>query len=132
MNEQEPASHQSFARNIIGWVRRCLGKGDPEPTLKDALEEVIQEHEEEGQAGELSRDERDMLRNMLALGETTVSDVMIPRADIVAVDNEITLTELKEILQEKRHTRLPVYKENMDHLSGICASERSGAGTGRR
>jgi CBS domain containing-hemolysin-like protein len=94
-----------------------FGSRGGEGTLKEALEEVIQEHEEEGYV--LSAEEKEMLRNMLAMGELTVSDVMLPRTDIVAVDSEITLTELKTKISGHGHTRMPVYGEDLDDLRGF-------------
>ena len=49
----------------------------------------------------------------------TVEDVMVPRADIVAVDTAATLTELSQTFKEAGHSRLPVYKETLDEPLGM-------------
>lgn len=100
------------------WVKGIFGNRQAEGSLKEALEEVIEEHLEDGEQS-ISSEERDMLRNMLLMGELSVSDVMIPRTEIVAVEHDITLTELKAVLMEQRHTRMPVYQGTLDRLQGF-------------
>lgn len=111
--EEKPKA-QAFGK----WMKSIFGGKAGEASLKEALEEVIDGHAEDGGEG-MSIDERDMLRNMLLMGELSVSDVMIPRTEIVAVEHEITLTELKAVLLEQRHTRMPVYKGTLDRLLGF-------------
>ena len=89
-----------------------------EGSLKDVLEEVIEEHEENGEEA-LAPQERVMLQNVLSFGDRTVSDIMIPRTDIVAVPHDIAFDELKTHIIEQRHTRTPVYEGTLDHLLGF-------------
>jgi len=49
----------------------------------------------------------------------SVEDVMVPRADIVAIDSTATLTELSESFKEAGHSRLPVYKDTLDEPTGM-------------
>lgn len=97
--------------------------GEPEPTLRDQIEDAIDEHEEEGgdapQHGDLSPVERQMLRNLLHLGERKVDDVKVPRADIIAVPESISFPELVASFAEAEHSRLPVYRESLDHIVGM-------------
>ncbi len=113
MSEENHSKKPSF----ISWARGVLGLGAPEGSLQEALEEVLEEHEESGKV--FSLEEKDMLRNMLHIGELTVHDVMIPRTEIIAVEYDVTLSELKKIFMEQRHTRMPVYDENLDKLKGF-------------
>ena len=87
-------------------------------TIKEALEGVLEEHESEGDEG-LSLEEKDMLRNMLSVGDITVSDVMIPRSDIAGIELNTTLEKLKKRFVNERHTRMPVYAENLDAVKGF-------------
>jgi len=103
--------------SLIGWARGVLGLNASESSLQEALEEVLEEHEESGKI--LSSEEKDMLRNMLHVGELTVHDVMIPRTEIIATEYDVTLSELKQIFMEQRHTRMPVFDENLDKLKGF-------------
>jgi magnesium and cobalt transporter len=89
-----------------------------EPSLKDAIEEAIEEHAENSDE-ELAPQERVMLHNVLTFGETTVSDIMIPRSDIVSVPHDITLEALKSHILDQRHTRTPVYEDTLDHVLGF-------------
>ena len=112
------ASNKPSSNQWWKGIKSLFSGRDGETNLREAVEEVIQEHEEDG-GMRLSREERQMLRNMLSLGELTVYDVMIPRADIAAVEYDITLPELKEAFREKRHTRMPVYEGTLDKLRGF-------------
>jgi len=104
---------------VVSWLKRVVGKQSPEQnTIKEALEEVLEEHEDEGEEG-LSLEEKDMLRNVLSVGEITVRDVMIPRSDIAAVEINVALNELKKRFVEERHTRMPVFSENLDAVKGF-------------
>lgn len=96
---------------------RSLLKLRTENSLKEAIEEVLEEHEEDANA--LASQEKTMLHNLLAFGEMTVGDIMIPRTDIVAVPNDITLDCLKAHILEERHTRIPVYRNTLDHVEGF-------------
>lgn len=115
---ERPADDKSPVRTLGRWVRNVFGGKSAEASLQEALEEMIEEHREEG-GKTLSAEERTMLHNMLKVGDLTVSDVMIPRTEIIAVEHDITLTELKAVLLEQRHTRMPVYQRTLDRLQGF-------------
>jgi len=111
------AESAPFMHSVRGWLRSALGsKGDP--SLKEALEEVIEEHQ--GMADEgLEPEEKVMLHNVLSFGDIRVSDIMVPRTDIAAVADDTSLDELKIHIMEQRHTRIPVYHETLDHVQGF-------------
>ena len=85
--------------------------------IRESLEEVIEESDRESPA--LSAQERVMLGNLLNFGELKVRDVMVPRAEIVAVDETIGLAELLRMFREAQHSRLPVYRETLDDPTGL-------------
>lgn len=99
------------------WIRQTLSR-QPEHSLKEALQEVLNEHDESGQPVE-SSEELTLLRNMVAFGEIKVSDVMIPRTDIIAVPETAGLEEVKQLIARERHTRIPVYRDTLDHITGF-------------
>ena len=76
---------------------------------------------EEAQAG-LDARERLMIRSILRLDESTAREVMVPRVDIVAVEADIPLTEVANRMLECGHSRLPVYRETIDHIIGVVYS----------
>jgi len=86
-------------------------------TIRESLEEVIEESERETQ--NLSSQERLMLANLLTFGELSVSDVMVPRADIVAVEEQTLFPELIALFREAQHSRLPIYRETLDDPLGM-------------
>jgi len=91
--------------------------GRADSTLRHAIEELI----EEGPTAEdsIAADERVLLSNILKLRDRTVSDVMVPRADIVAVEVGVSLTDLVRRFSEEAHSRLPVYREELDDVAGM-------------
>jgi len=95
----------------IGLVR------DGEPSVRDTLDELIEEAGNENEAP-LGEDERMLLANILSIRDLSVDDVMVPRADIVAVDSEATLAEVIDVMTSSGHSRLPVYREDLDDVSG--------------
>jgi CBS domain containing-hemolysin-like protein len=98
-----------------------------EPTLREQIEEKIAEHEEdvadsdEGEAndGDLTATERKMLRNLLHFSEHRVDDVMVPRGEIIAVASTISFTDCVAAFVENGHSRMPVYQDTLDHITGM-------------
>lgn len=86
------------------------------PKSENHVQEIILEARAEG---ELQRDEAAMLLNVLRLRQKQVHDIMVPRPDIVAAEAGSTIQELAEVIIEKGHSRIPIYKENKDHMIGI-------------
>jgi CBS domain containing-hemolysin-like protein len=60
-----------------------------------------------------------MLNNILRLREVRVDDVMVPRADIEAVEIGTTLGELLAVFRKSGHSRMPVYRETLDDPVGL-------------
>ncbi|PTQ11440.1 magnesium/cobalt efflux protein [Sphingomonas oleivorans] len=101
-------------------LRSLLFGGESEPTLRDQIEEAIEEHEGDAPTqGDLSPVERQMLRNLLDFGERTVGEICVPRADIVAVAETISFADLVRTFAEAEHSRLPVYRESLDSVVGM-------------
>ncbi len=86
------------------------------------------------QADTIDNAERDMIASALALDRTVVREVMAPRADMVTVDADMTVTEALEIAIDRGLSRLPVCRNDIDDIVGIvllkdlARSERSGSG----
>lgn len=101
-------------------IRGLIFGNEPEPTLRDQIEEAIEEHEDEAPAkGDLSGAERQMLRNLLDFGDSTAGDVGVPRADIIAVPEDISFADLVRAFAEAGHSRLPVYRDSLDEVIGM-------------
>jgi magnesium and cobalt transporter len=101
---------------------KALMFGEREPTLRDQISDAIDDAEEDGEpddAGDLSSVERQMLRNLLHFGERTVGDVAVPRSDIIAVPETIGFDALVTAIADAEHSRLPVYKDSLDTITGM-------------
>ena len=100
---------------LRGWLRRLLGGRNNEASARDTLEELIEEREEVP----LDKDEKRLLANVLDLRGCTVHDVMVPRADIVAVEADESLAEVTRMMTQEGHSRLPVYRQTLDDAMGM-------------
>ncbi len=101
-------------------LRGLLFGSESEPTLRDQIEEAIEEHEDEAPAkGDLSDPERQMLRNLLDFGERTAGDIGVPRGEIIAVPETISFPDLVGAFEEAGHSRLPVYRGSLDEVIGM-------------
>ncbi len=98
-------------------IQKIMGRDADADAIRESLEEVIEESERESPA--LSAQERVMLGNLLSFGDLKVQDVMVPRAEIVAVDETIALSALLKLFREAQHSRLPVYRETLDDPTGL-------------
>ncbi|HYH71003.1 MAG TPA: hemolysin family protein [Methyloceanibacter sp.] len=99
------------------WFERLLatfGLGE-EPDLRELIERALAR----SKAETLTVQERAMLFKILHLGKLTVEDVMVPRADIIAVEDSISVDELMRVFREAEHSRLPVYRETLDEPLGL-------------
>jgi CBS domain containing-hemolysin-like protein len=107
-------------QGLLGWLRSLRRGRGADAALRDALEELIEEHEGEGEEQvAIGADERTLLINILKLRKLTASDIMVPRADIVAVPNDMGLDDLVKLMGRDGHSRLPVYRETLDDVVGM-------------
>ena len=116
----EPDSKNALWRVI----RKFMTGGDADQSLRAQLEEAIDEHEDGddsgGEAdGDLSRLEREMLRNLLHFSEHDADDVAIPRGEIVAVSEDATWEEVVSAFAQHGHSRMPVYRDTLDEVVGM-------------
>ena len=106
---------QDEPRWIDGVMAR-LGLSDA-PGLRDVIEAALRNERE--LVTTFSPQERSMLRNILRIGDVRVEDVMVPRADIIAIDETAPLAELLQVFEEAGHSRIPVYHETLDDPRGM-------------
>jgi magnesium and cobalt transporter len=116
MSSHEP----SFFSRIL----HVLGRRGTEQTLRQSIAELVEEAGAAPQnAGdelpELDRQERALIANILRLRGFIANDVMIPRADIVALRADLTLDETLQRLREEQHSRLPIYRDQLDDIIGM-------------
>jgi len=63
--------------------------------------------------------EKDLIKNILQLENKSVEDVMVPRGEIVSIDNKQNYYQILEIIKDETHSRLPVYENNLDNIIGF-------------
>jgi CBS domain containing-hemolysin-like protein len=97
-----------LARALFGWKNG--------PTRADI--EVVLEATGPGEAG-VSPEERTMIRNILALRGRRIEDVMVPRGDIIAVQQDISIGELVKVFEKAGHSRLVAYNDTLDDPIGM-------------
>jgi CBS domain containing-hemolysin-like protein len=101
-------------------MRHLLFGEDSEPTLRDEIEDAIDEAEDSRPvAGDLSPAERQMLRNLLHFGEKTAGEICVTRGDIIAVPQTIGFDDLVRAFAEAEHSRLPIFGESLDEVIGM-------------
>jgi len=98
-------------------IQKLTGQDGETTAMRESLEEVIEESDRASPA--LSAQERVMLSNLLKFGELKVRDVMVPRAEIIAVDESINLADLLMLFREAQHSRLPMFRETLDDPTGL-------------
>ena len=63
--------------------------------------------------------EKSLIKNILQLENKSVEDVMVPRAEIISIDNKQSYNQIFDIIKEESHSRLPVYENNLDNIVGF-------------
>ena len=113
-------------RNGILWRLQGLLRKREAESVRDRMEELIEEHEElprdsdgRGHPDEFSAQERAVLGNVLKLRDKTAYDVMVPRADIMAMPEDLTLDQAIKLIQRDGHSRYPVFRGQLDEIVGM-------------
>jgi CBS domain containing-hemolysin-like protein len=99
---------------------------------KDQVAEDGEEEEEDDDSGDLQalidvgeaegileEEEGELIHSIIEFGDTSVSEVMTPRPDIVAVEEAATVREARDVILESKYSRLPVYREQIDNVEGM-------------
>ena len=110
-------THSSLIQVVRSWLRALAQRHNHAASLRETLEEVIENHADETVM--VSAGEREMLLNLLNFGELRVGDVMVPRADIVAVEQFTSLSEVVAVVREAGHSRLPIFRGTLDDIVGM-------------
>lgn len=102
--------------NIVNKIKSILKPSDRE-NIKDVLEDLI---EDNGNGTEKIDDgTKNIFKNVIKLNNKCIEDVMIPRADIDAVSIETTLNDLVNFIDKTKHSRIPVFENNLDKVLGM-------------
>lgn len=117
-SEQTRDLREETAPSGDGWFGRLKAVLGFKSTasIRDNIEDAL---EERGPGAEFTPQERAMLRNILGIRSVRVADVMIPRAEIIAVAADITLSDLLRVFRTQGHSRLPAYGDTLDDPKGM-------------
>lgn len=129
-------SASTESRGKLLWRLQGLMRRREAESVRDRMEELIEEqahpgHGADGDAAEgLDAQERALLGNVLKLRGKTAYDVMLPRADIVAIPEDSTLEQTMRLMQREGHSRYPVYRGQLDDITGMVHIKDVFAGIG--
>jgi putative hemolysin len=98
-------------------MHHALSTSDEEdrPSTEDEIKSLIDETDEE----ELEEEEREIIRSVFEFGETVAREIMTPRIDISGIKDTLVVDECIDQIKESRHSRFPVYHENIDDVVGV-------------
>jgi len=103
---------------IKSFLNRLSFKGSiDKKNIREDLETVLDN--KSNNTDGISKQERNMLMNILKIDEILARDIMIPRAEIIAVDERISFDEVIKIFVDGAHSRVPIYHEQLDHITGM-------------
>ena len=112
-----------MSESFLHRLRLRLVRRAAEHSVRDSIAELVQEAADAPQTPgvlpELDRQERALIANVLRLRGTTADDVMVPRADIVAIPVDVSLDQALELIRREGHSRMPVFREQLDEIVGM-------------
>ena len=111
---QDSAAPQRLGQRMLALLRRFR----PPRSDRDAIETIL-EQPQNHETSDFDADERKMLSNILQLKHRTVEDVLVPRAEIIAVDVAASIDDVIELAAAEGHSRLPVFGDDMDDIRGL-------------
>ncbi len=126
----------SLSGSLKGLFQRITRSRNSDKTVRGALEELIEEHPDAETP--IDDEQRTLLENILNLRDRMISDVMVPRADIIAINVKAQLEDIIELINDQAHSRVPVFQETLDdaigmvHIKDVLAAQKKGNGLGLR
>ena len=93
-----------------------------ETSKEDILNFIAKDEDDKSNLNNLElqdNNERNLIKNILILNEKSVDDIMVPRAEIVSIEKNKTINEIFSVIENKSHSRMPVYDQNLDNVLGF-------------
>ncbi len=120
MTENGNGTGAQNSGGLLSWIRDLVRGRNGDANLRETLEELIEDSESDAKSDEpINAEERLMLMNILELSEHRVEDVMVPRADITALESNTGLDDMVALFHSALHSRMPVYREALDDVIGM-------------
>ena len=103
--------------NWKSWIIKKLLSNDS--TKEDILNFIANENDDKRIKENDENNEKNLIKNILQLNEKSVEDLMVPRSEIIAVNYSETYSDILEVIKKESHSRMPVYKTNIDNVIGF-------------
>ncbi len=116
---REPNTSPSMLEGLLRRLRELATGESNNGSLRETLEDLLEEEEAGGGIEQFTADERELLLNALSFGELRVDDVMVPRADICAIEIGASLAEIVAAMRAAGHSRLLVFRGTLDDVVGL-------------
>ncbi len=111
------ADNPGEGNSVFSWLLRLFGRKRNGSTIREDLTDALSD--DEGFAQGFSPEERVMLTSILRLQDMRVEELMVPRTDIIAVSQDISLAEMLKVFEDSGHSRMPVYDDTLDDPRGM-------------
>ena len=110
---------KNFDRSY-GWKNWIIKKLLTNESTKEDILNFIANQGSDNDIRDLNdNNEKSLIKNILQLNEKSVEDLMVPRSEIVSIDYDQTYREILDLIKEESHSRMPVYKKNLDNVVGF-------------
>ena len=104
---------KNFLKKFLNFFKKNKNKNNLEEDIKNFLNKRIQNKLP------LKIDEEQIISNVFELPEKLISNIMVPRSDIISIDENSTLSELIKLIGRTNHSRYPVHEKNRDNIIGM-------------
>jgi len=116
---KKPIKNNSRIQKLFKFSVNLFGK-KTKKSFFSVISHLLEAYEKEGL---VNGEEKQMFKNITSFGDKKVSLIMTPRADLIAIKHDATLAKIKKVITTDGHTRIPVFKENLDEIIGFIHSK---------
>lgn len=108
----------SYVNRLFHYPAQKIGSSEKDEAIPEEQDESLPEVLA-GKEPDLEEEEREMIHGIVELGETEVKEIMLPRPDMICANQNSTLDQIRELVKKTGHSRIPIYKDNIDNITGI-------------
>jgi magnesium and cobalt transporter len=110
---------KSHLKKLLNFSLSLFGK-KTKKSFFSVISHLLEAYEKEGL---INSEEKKMFKNITSFGDKKVSSIMTSRADLVMIKHDADLEEIKVLITKQGHTRIPVFRENLDEIIGFIHSK---------
>ena len=104
-------------KNIIKNLKKKYFRNGKKENFKEAIEDLIEEQEIVDD--KLDDGTKKIFSNVIDIRNKCIEDIMVPRADIVAIPETVSFDELMNTMSKSKHSRIPTFSDNLDKITGM-------------